>query len=162
MLVIGAFAGLRDAEIKRLDWSEVDLVGGHLEVKAGKAKSARRRLVDIQPNLAEWLRPYSGNSGRVVPEGYRGSLGRVRKAAGITKWPNNGLRHSFASYLLALNGDATRVASYLGHTSTALLFNTYRELVKSDAAAEYWKLAPAGPDVYETELCNCVIPLPRI
>ena len=31
MLAIGAFAGLRDAEIKRLDWSEVDLVRGHIE-----------------------------------------------------------------------------------------------------------------------------------
>ena len=29
MLAIGAFAGLRDAEIKRLDWSEVDLARAH-------------------------------------------------------------------------------------------------------------------------------------
>ena len=41
MLAIGAFAGLRDAEIKRLDWNEVDLSRGHIEVKVGKAKSAR-------------------------------------------------------------------------------------------------------------------------
>src|SRR4029077_15319853 len=57
MLAIGAFAGLRDAEIKRFDWSEVELVRGHIEVKARKAKSARRRLVEMQPNLREWLRP---------------------------------------------------------------------------------------------------------
>jgi integrase len=44
MLAIGAFAGLRDAEIKRLEWNEVDLARGHIEVKAAKAKSARRRL----------------------------------------------------------------------------------------------------------------------
>jgi integrase len=37
MLTIGAFAGLRDAEIKKLDWSEVDLSRGHIEVKAVKA-----------------------------------------------------------------------------------------------------------------------------
>ena len=58
MLAIGAFAGLRDAEIKRLEWSEIDLVRGFIEVKASKAKSARRRIVEIQPNLAAWLRPY--------------------------------------------------------------------------------------------------------
>ena len=45
MLAIGAFAGLRDAEIKRLDWNEVDLSRGHIEVKVAKAKSARRRTV---------------------------------------------------------------------------------------------------------------------
>src|SRR5882762_9894448 len=79
MLTIGAFAGLRDAEIKRLDWSEVDLSRGHIEVKAAKAKSARRRIVSIQPNLAEWLRPFSGMTGRLLPTGYRGRLDRVGK-----------------------------------------------------------------------------------
>jgi integrase len=80
MLVIGAFAGLRDAEIKRLDWSEIDLVRGHIEVKASKAKSARRRIVQIQPNLSAWLRPYSGKAGPVVPLGARGKLDRVRES----------------------------------------------------------------------------------
>ena len=40
MLTICEFAGLRDAEIKRLDWSEVDLARGLIEVKAAKAKPA--------------------------------------------------------------------------------------------------------------------------
>ena len=47
MLAIGAFAGLREAEIRRLDYSEVDLARGHIEVKAAKAKSAERRIVPI-------------------------------------------------------------------------------------------------------------------
>src|SRR5262249_46412416 len=71
MLAIGAFAGLREAEIQRLDWSEVDLTRGHIEVKAAKAKSARRRIVPILPNLTAWLRPYSGLTGHVVPIGAR-------------------------------------------------------------------------------------------
>ena len=57
-VAIGAFAGLRRAELERLDWHEVDLKGGLLEVTAKKAKSARRRFVRIQPNLAAWLAPY--------------------------------------------------------------------------------------------------------
>src|SRR5262249_41756313 len=36
MVAIGAFAGLREAEIQRLDWSEVDLTRGQIEVKAAK------------------------------------------------------------------------------------------------------------------------------
>jgi integrase len=66
MLAIGAFAGVREAEIKRLNWSEVDQKRGHIEIKSSKAKSARRRIIEMQPNLREWLRPYAeltGSSG---------------------------------------------------------------------------------------------------
>jgi integrase len=144
MLAIGAFAGLRDAEIKRLDWNEVDVARSHIEIKAAKAKSARRRIVPIQPNLARWLRPYSGLTGQVVPEGARGKLERVRKAARLTRWPKNGLRHSYSSYRLALIHDAPRVASELGHTTPQLLYNTYRELVLPDEAKRYWRIAPTA------------------
>ena len=144
MLAIGAFAGLRDAEIKRLDWSEVDLAREHVEVKAAKAKSARRRIIPIQPNLLTWLRPYNGLSGDVVPNGARKKLDRVRGAADLKKWPKNGLRHSFASYRLAAINDAPRVAAELGHTSPAMLYNVYREVVRPDEAARYWQIAPAA------------------
>ena len=144
MLAICAFAGLRDAEIHRLHWNEVDLKRGHVEVTAAKAKSARRRLVPIQANLAAWLRPYSGMAGPVVPVAWaRGKLVRVRKAAGLTYWRKNGLRHSFASYRLAAIHDAPRVASELGHTSPQMLYSTYRELVLPEEAERYWKIAPA-------------------
>jgi integrase len=144
MLAIGAFAGVRDAELKRIDWSEVNLVRGHIEVKGSKAKSARRRIVQMQPNLAAWLAPYSGMKGRLVPVGARSKLDRVRKAAGLARWPNNGLRHSFASYRLAAIHDAPRVASELGHTSPQMLYSTYRELVLPEEAERYWKLAPVS------------------
>jgi integrase len=149
MLAIGGFAGLRDAEIKRLDWSEVNLARAFIEIKAGKAKSARRRIVPMQPNLVAWLRPYSEKAGRVVPRGYRGSIDRVRKAAGLTTWKKNSLRHSFASYRLAATHDAPRVASELGHTSPQMLYSTYRELVLPEEAERYWKITP-------TDMANVV------
>jgi integrase len=144
ILAIGAFAGLREAEIRRLDWNEVDLARGHIEVKAAKAKSARRRIVPILPNLAAWLRPYSGLTGHVVPAGARRKLDRVRKAADLARWPQNGLRHSFASYRLAAIYDAPRVAAELGHTSPQMLYTTYRELVRPEEAERYWRIAPAA------------------
>jgi integrase len=144
MLAIGAFAGVRDAEIKRLDWHEIDLARGHIEIKGAKAKSARRRIIPMQLNLAAWLRPYSEKKGRLIPEGYRSSLERVRKEAGLARWPKNGLRHSFASYRLAAIDDAPRVASELGHTSPQMLYSTYREVVLPEEAERYWKIAPAA------------------
>ena len=132
MLAIGAFAGLREAEIQRLDWSEVDLARGHIEVKAAKAKSARRRIIPAQRNLAAWLQPYGGNTGAVVLAGPRRKPARVREAAKLVRWPNNGFRHSFASYRLAEIHDAPRVAMDLGHTSPQMLFSTCREVVRPE------------------------------
>jgi integrase len=142
MLAIGAFAGLREAEIERLDWEEVDL-RGHIEVKARKAKSARRRIVPIQPNLGLWLAPFQGAKGKVVPKSARAKLLTVRKAAGLLKWPRNGLRHSFASYRLAATADAPRVSAELGHTSPQMLYSNYREVVRPEEAERYWKIAPS-------------------
>src|SRR6266481_9261798 len=142
MLAIGAFAGVREAEIKRLNWSEVDQRRGHIEIKSSKARSARRRIVEIQPNLRDWLRPYAGMTGAVVPVNARKKLDAIRKDAGLTRWPKNGLRHSFASYRLAATHDAPRVASELGHTSPQMLYSTYRELVLPEEVQRYWKLIP--------------------
>jgi integrase len=141
-LAIGAFAGLRDAEIKRLEWSEIDLARGFIEVKASKAKTARRRIIEIQPTLGAWLRPYGKMVGRLVPPNARKKLDVICREAGLTRWPKNGLRHSFASYRLAATHDAPRVASELGHTSPQMLYSTYRELVLPEEAERYWKIAP--------------------
>ena len=144
MLAIGAFTGLRDAEIRRLHWSEINVRRGFVEVKAAKAKSARRRIVPIQPNLTAWLAPSSAKKGVVVPVNARKKLDAVRKAAGLARWPVNGLRHSYASYRLAAIGDAPRVAHELGHTSPQMLYNTYREVVLPEEAERYWKITPTA------------------
>jgi integrase len=110
---------------------------------ARKAKSARRRIIPIQPNLAAWLAPFQGPKGKVVPSAARAKLLNARKTAGLTRWPRNGLRHSFASYRLAAIHDAPRVAAELGHTSPQMLYSTYREVVRPEEAERYWKIVPA-------------------
>jgi integrase len=142
MLAIGAFAGLREAEIKRLAWAEIDSRRGFIEVKADKAKTARRRIVRIQPNLGQWLQPYAEMTGAVVPVNARKKLDTVRRSAGLVRWSNNGLRHSFASYRLAVTNDAATVAAELGHSTSQMLYSTYRELVLPEEAERYWKLTP--------------------
>src|SRR5207247_8917455 len=86
MLAIRTFAGLREAEIERLDWNEVDLARGHIEVTAAKAKSARRRTVPILPNLAAWLRRYAGTKAHLVPAGPRSKHASVSDADRPASW----------------------------------------------------------------------------
>jgi integrase len=143
-VAIGAFAGLRRAELERLDWREVDLPAGLIEVTAKKAKSARRRFVRIQPNLARWLRPRAQIAANVTPVEYRELLDDARGAARIEQWPHNALRHSFASYHLARFNDAAALALELGHTNSNLVFQHYRQLVKPKQAERYWKIVPAS------------------
>lgn len=141
-LAIGLFAGLRQAEIERLDWNEVDLGRSYIEVTAEKAKTKKRRLVKIEPNLAAWLTPFVRKSGSVMPPNYRNKLDATWKKAGLEAWPDNGLRHSYASYHLAHFKDASRLALELGHGTTQMLFAHYRELVRPEDAERYWKIIP--------------------
>ena len=81
--------------------------------------------------------------GPVVPANARKKLDGVRKAAGLHRWSKNGLRHSFASYRLAATNDAAAVAAELGHSTSQMLYSTYRELVLPEEAERYWKIAPS-------------------
>jgi integrase len=106
-LALGAFAGLRTAELQRLDWSEIDLDRGYITVAASKAKTRRRRLVPISDNLKLWLSPIRRASGpiclQVCPQN------TARNLCDGFAWAKNGLRHSFISYRLAVLHDTARV-----------------------------------------------------
>ena len=141
-LAIGAFAGLRSAELERLDWSEIDLAGRLIQVRAEKSKTAQRRFVRICDALAAWLAPHVRKSGPVATtESVRDGREKTCKAAEI-EWPANVLRHSFASYHLAQFKSAAETAAELGHAGAAVLYQHYRELVKPEAAARWWRIMP--------------------
>lgn len=146
-LAIQAFAGLRTAELLRLDWAEVDQARGYITVSARKAKTAQRRLVPIAPNLADWLRPFAGKSSGAVwsesEQRYHRAIGQLLGETTLLKWPQNGLRHSFASYHLAEHQNAAELALHLGHSTTKLIFAVYREVVSPEAAHAYWAISPA-------------------
>lgn len=142
-VAIGAFAGLRTAELERLDWREVDLESALIEVTAKNAKSARRRFVKVQANLAAWLTPHARPSGSIRPFNCRKLLHAAREAAEIVDWPPNALRHSYASYHLAAFNDAAALALELGHINSNLVFQHYRQLVKPAQAKRYWEINPA-------------------
>jgi integrase len=140
-LALGAFAGLRHAEILRLDWEDVRFAQGFVEVKAKKAKTAQRRLIPIQPNLQAWLAPYRGRTGKVCRWARVGRLTTALAANVGLHWPNNGLRHSYASYRLAQCQDAAKVALEMGNTPF-VIFRHYRELVMPQDAAAWWNISP--------------------
>jgi integrase len=139
--VLGAFSGLRSAELIRLEWQDVNFARGHVHVGKTKAKTATRRLVTIQPNLIQWLAPYRGRTGVVFSSEHSAirALAYAKKMLG--KWPSNALRHSYATYRLAQIHDAARVAIEMGN-SPQMLFRNYRELADERDAAAWFSIAP--------------------
>ncbi len=142
-LALGAFAGLRSAEITRLDWKNVNFERGFIEVRADIAKTRARRLVPISDNLRAWLKPFALLWGPVVPyhgHGHVGVVLRIAVRAGL-KWKKNGLRHSYVSYRLAQTGDPARTALEAGHNQS-ILFRHYRELVTPEMADKWFSIMP--------------------
>ncbi len=144
-LLLGAFAGLRSAEIERLQWEDVDLTGRFIHVAADKAKTRSRRLVPITDNLALWLAhsPKRGPVWSGTPRDLLDDRAATCKAAKVA-WKHNALRHSFISYRLAVIQDAAKTALEAGN-SPAMVFKHYRELVKPAAAATWFAIAPEAP-----------------
>lgn len=154
-LAIGAFAGLRAAEIQRLDWSRVKLAERHIEVTAGTAKTASRRIVPISDNLAAWLAPYAQPDGPVTTflRADKQLFHRLAPLAGVP-WKHNGLRHSFVSYRVAQVKNCDQVALEAGN-SPRMIFKHYRQLVTEKQAEEWFAIRPPA------EAAN-IVPLPAV
>jgi integrase len=57
LVSIQAFCGVRSAETLRLNWSDVYLARGFVQIAAEQAKGARRRLVEMPANLKACAAP---------------------------------------------------------------------------------------------------------
>jgi integrase len=140
ILAIGAFAGIRMAELERLDWKAVDLERKFIEIRAGQAKTASRRVIPISDNLAAWLTPLE-KKGKIVRtkelQTHVPALARALKM----EWPRNVLRDSFISYRIAIVQSADQVALEAGN-SASIIFKHYRELTTPEVAEKWFAILP--------------------
>jgi integrase len=148
-LAIGAFAGIRHEEIKRLDWKDISLAEGYITVQAGKAKTVSRRVVPVASNLAAWLSEFRRDFGPVCQRrNTSNALFRLIAASGLAdrgfRWKRNALRHSFVSYRLAEINDAARVAKEAGN-SEGMIHRHYNQLVTAEAAKAWFDVRPPVP-----------------
>ena len=149
MIVIGGFAGLRHAEIARLEWQDIDLDEGFIEVKAENAKTDTRRIVPLKDNLKAFLKPLVKKSGKVVS--VVNTTKQLLKTANDTadteneieamEWKHNALRHTYISARVAESGDVPRVADEAGNSPQVIRTN-YLKRMRPAAAAEWFAIAP--------------------
>jgi integrase len=149
MIVIGGFAGLRHAEIARLDWPDIDLEEGFIEVKAENAKTDTRRIVPLKENLKAFLLPLAKKNGKVVS--LVNTPKQLLKTATDTAdaeneieamaWKHNALRHTYISARVAESGDVPRVADEAGNSPQVIRTN-YLKRMRPAAAIEWFGILP--------------------
>lgn len=137
---LALFAGVRSEEARRLEW--VDIQENGFEVKGIKAKTRRRRWVELSPQLKAWLEAARFAGSDLPPKNCVYRWSEVRRQAGLkAKWPHNALRHSFASYHFGKHGNEAKLAEIMG-TSPQMLFANYRALVRPEEAEAFFNLRP--------------------
>lgn len=159
-IIIGAFTGIRSAEILRLQWENFNWEEAVIDIGCDQTKTASRRLAPILEPLAAWIRPFVKRHGPVLNYSLAVCLAEAfasvaKKAAAARrksdpdappfKWKQNGLRHSFASYRLALVEDVEKVSLELGN-SLQKVFSNYRKVVTRSQAAAWFAVLPEIPE----------------
>jgi integrase len=155
------FAGLRpEAELWRLDWSNLDIQDKSIDVSKSK-NVASHRFIRISDNLVEWLAPVARKRGPVSLHGdsYWTRLQRIREraataleqkktvATNLRSWPQDGLRHTYASMHYAAFKNAADTAEQLGHGGNLrTFFRHYRNRVREVDAKLFWEIRPSASD----------------
>lgn len=147
------FAGIRRAEVGRMTWDMIDLERETLTLPGWNADGDRIVktgddwvLHDLPANLWEWLRAYRGKDGMTIPTAEEIKELRtvtLPKLFKLPKWPSNCLRHTFATMMMSLHGDAAKVATWSRHTNVAQLYRSYvAKLVSRDEAGRFVGIVP--------------------
>jgi integrase len=142
-----AFAGIRPEEVTKLRWEHVSTELHNIRIGANVAKKAYRRNVRMHATLAAWIAtvPEEKRSGKIVPPRWRYKAAKVRKLAGIDgREKQDALRHSFGSYLLAVENDLDALKSDMGHGHMAVFFEHYHKALTKKEALPYWQVLPPG------------------
>lgn len=140
VIVLQLFGGLRRSEAEELTW---DAIGDEfVEVKAHVAKTRRRRLNKITPQLRAWLDLARETGGKLPALNYADKFKLILEKAKLRQeWDQNALRHSFASYHYAKFKNENETAALMGN-SPQMVFQHYRELVKPEIAERYFSIMP--------------------
>ncbi len=141
---IAAFTGIRNAELKRLTWDKIRLDDREIILASEITKTASRRIVKIPENLAKWLEPYVwdlGTKKKILTRRKVPVLKKLHESLGKGNWIKNGLRHSAATYYLALTKNAYLTAEQMGHAVDVLKQN-YNGLARERDAIKYFNIFP--------------------
>lgn len=157
-LLLQGFCGIRPSEAQRILWQHVDRKAKIVHIYPAVSKTHDYRTIPLRPILNAFLKKYYGQfspESKIAPRSYREDLDRARDNArallaaegaqhGMLRWPDDCLRHGFASYYLAAGiNDEQHLADEMG-TSLSLIKSTYRQVTTAPLGKKYWSIKPAA------------------
>jgi integrase len=105
--------------------------------------------VDLSDSAAAWLQTFIElrgiQSGLIVP--FTPAVLRQRrkanqKAAGVKKWIQQGLRHTYCTNWLALHKDVNKLVLQSGHDSVETTWRNYQRGTTEAEAQKFWNIQP--------------------
>jgi integrase len=168
-ITLGLFCGLRpDSELARLAWDDVQLERARVHVPRHKTKMAMARNVTIAPVALEWLLLAPSRQGAIRPAGFRNHWDHLRWLAGfrtpykpsqvelklldasgpgagrqLAEWPQDGMRHTFATNHLAFHRNAPLTSAEMGHLRPQTMV-FYSGLEPRTDPEAFWSLRPSA------------------
>lgn len=157
--VLALTTGMRQGELFALQWSDIDLkagvlqvrhslenVSGNVQLKEPKTASSRRQIAlptiaveALRARQADAMREGLAGCSIVFPatDGgflqranfHKWSWGPIRTAAGIPGFHFHDLRHSSASLMLADGVNVKAIQAILGHSNISMTLDTYSHLM---------------------------------
>jgi integrase/recombinase XerD len=145
--VLCLFAGIRpEDEMRQLRWENVFAGDGdQIHIPADIAKTRFQRHIPMEPVLREWLEYLDPpRIGFVTPQTSRVTKRRqaIQRAAGITPWPQDVMRHTFASYWMTIHRNEDRCRDAMGHRTKDQLVRHYRKHTSQKDAEAFWTVSP--------------------
>lgn len=151
---LGLFCGLRPSECHRLNWSQINLEQGIITMTGATARKTRKsRIIHMERNAIAWLKL----GGELQPKNFRRRWDIVREHAKLVQriridgqkryvleeihWPQDCLRHSFASYYTPLHGMAA--AALECGNSEQVQIKHYRFPVAKAECRKFFDIMPA-------------------
>ena len=136
------YAGIRPHEVARLTWAQVDLRERAIYILPRHSKTGGARRVTIHKPLLRILRKRKGeDNGLICPRNWLHHWRELRRVAGWgcgRKWPQDALRHTFASYHLSHFRSYAELQLEIGHRDATLLRTRYVDQRGVRNAARFW------------------------
>ncbi len=134
------WAGVRPTEVTRLQWEDIKLQENVLILHPQHTKTGGARCVSILPPLAWWLSCFRKEHGPLCPPNWKRRWRLLHRAAGLTPWVPDVLRHSFASFHAAHYRNFEQLQYEMGHRSLQLLRFRYLATgnISPRQAADFW------------------------
>lgn len=145
IIICALDTGMRQGEILKLKWSDVDFENGLIIVRAFNTKTMKERTVSITTRLKLELERHWGKSNKDlealvfgISDNVKNSFTRVRDKAKLGDLRFHDLRHTHATRLDDLGFSMAKIAGQLGHTqlqTTLRYVNRDKTAVKQVASA---------------------------